>query len=166
MCFFSELCNLFISLYHDLPVPTLKISLINKMFWTKLNFKYIPRTEYGIEMRAVMNDEDKATMALFLDTSEQNPFEGPDLNYGCDYNGVRLYLSWWSNHYNWNKKLYLLLEETLNYTNEKKTFVTSMMAVFFGFVFAAHINMRTILIKFSNNFHIALQQEMLARMRR
>ena len=44
-------------------------------------------------MKAVMNDEDKATMALFIDTSGQNPFEGPDLNYGCDYNGVRVHLS-------------------------------------------------------------------------
>ena len=41
------------------------------------------RSEYGIEIRAAMDDRNKATMAVFVDSSHYNPYYGPELNYGC-----------------------------------------------------------------------------------
>ena len=46
---------------------------------------HLNRTEYGIEMRAVMDDKNKATMALFVDSSGHNIFLGPDPHFGCDF---------------------------------------------------------------------------------
>ena len=37
-----------------------------------------------------MDDKDKSTVAVWVDSTGHNPFLGPDLNYGCDYEGVSI----------------------------------------------------------------------------
>ena len=46
------------------------------------------RSEYGIDMEVTMTNSDDSKVVIWIDSSETNPYYGPDLAYGCDYNGV------------------------------------------------------------------------------
>ena len=75
----------------------------------------INRTEYGIEMRAVMDDQDKATMALFVDSSGHNIFLGPDLHFGCDYDvcTIKVFLNEYALLARWYRHIFTLLNGIL-----------------------------------------------------
>ena len=51
------------------------------------------RSEYGIDMEVTMTNSDDSKVVIWVDSSKTNPYYGPDLAYGCDYNGVN------SNHF-------------------------------------------------------------------